>query len=629
MESWTLTNTIRVNPSYLGEEAILQLCQGSELNSQSVATLKEIARVLSLNPILRKAELLVDIRSKVLELRYKPLTLASLQREASARLIPTHSLTYQDLRILLNYEKITHAGLVYFPRNSRSTLYRILKDTEKGSWLRMMRLSQSYNDIISMWDVLPHSSEQLHHTLTYCTAVLVDDRNQHTPILYVNSKDDIGEILLTTIPDSIERNRLLYAYDPILLQEFRAKHRLSPDQDISQLIALHLPDSDYVKTYEYTHDRDPLLRALATTKANTLGRYAEVSCLGLNPYMEELCTVPQIPDQRPTFIRDHDPSDYESLSVAVLQSLVIREGLYDLGETPSDDKEDLIDELTMAYVCPCFMRTDLIENTDQTQTSLLTELSEVPKGQLYAFGMRDGTDKYVYYERDELMAKFNSEQAFIDIHTNKSFEITAIKRLYVLSFADYTQGASQFQTCLTSLLSLAGTITAQEQDLVREMRDNLEVKNALELLFEAGFYMRRWDGNKERYPVKASDTEPEAGMALEAEEERLFQRVNDSLERFRVAVEALPGEIKSKFWGLRLKNYVRSGYYSSAEDSDDGVSIRDRFELVCQGNGAEAPINSCIRLTSGWFIFTAMYYRWLIWKEVVGGVREFEIEFVS
>lgn len=632
MESWSLTNAIRLNPSYLGVETILSLLsQSQSLHTQSLVTLKEIGRVVGVNCSVRKAELVVDITTKVLELRSKPLTLLNLQREAMRANIVGITLTYQDLRVVLGYEKMVNAGVIYFPRDSRDYLYRILRDTVKGSWQRMVRLKQSYSDIVTVWNILPQSNEQLHHTLTFCEAEVITDANRNAPLVYVDGKDDVGEILLNTIPCSFERKRLLYAYDPSLISQFKSKHHLTQEQDLMGLVALHTPDPDDGESYiyEYTNDRDPLLRVLATTEANTLLRYVEITSLGVNPRLEELCIVPRLPDQRPCYIQDTDPQNYAQLSLAVLQSLAIREGLSGFGDLPELDKDELIDGLTIAYVCPCFRRTNLVENTIQTQTSLLTDLVDVEQGQLYSFGMRDGTGSNVYYERDELVAKFMSEQAFIDIHTNKRFETPAIKRLYVLSMTDMSPGGIQFQLCLRNLLLLVGNMDAQEQDLVREVRHKPEVRAVFELLFEAGFYMRRWNGNRDRYPLLASETEPEIGLASNLEEERLFGRVNDALERFRVAVEALPEATKARFWSLRLKNYVRSGYYSPSLDSDDGKSIRDRFELVCQGNNPEVVINSCIRLTSGWFIFTALYYVSLIWNENLRGARPHELEFVS
>jgi hypothetical protein len=627
MDAWPLVNAIRCTPSYLGEAELLHLLK-TELSTINVATLKEIARVLGVSATTRKPELIVDIRTKVSELRVAPLTYEALREEAVKRDVFLSGLTYRDLRVVLGYEQIRSAGIMYFSRYERGTLAQILKVTDPGSGVRLTRLKQAYYEIISQHD-LPSTSDLPQYRMLFSTAIFVNDDIQDLPLVYVDRSDDIGQVLLATLPGSIERKQLLQSYDQALLHTFRHRHKLHPGLDLMVLVTLNAPNPNHDTTYEYTHDRNPFLRILSTTKQDTLARYVGIAGLGMNPHLEELCHTPQLEDNRPHCIRDHSPDELEDLSLAMLQSLAIREGLYDYGKTPSTSRDILTDALTIAYVSPAFMRTDIVENTDQTQTCLLTELEDVSQGHLYAYGIRDGTGSYIYYEREELRMKFLTGRAFIDPRTNKMFDVNAIRRLYVLSLADGTAGADLFHTCIKDLLATTAIVTADERLLVQEFTDRPEIHQALELLLESGFYMRRWDGDVTKYPLLASETEPNPAVESDLEEEILFGRVNQSLERLRVAVDALPESQRERFWNLKLKNYIRSGYYSPDPDSDDGYTLRDRFQIVCQGNIPEAPINSCIRLTSGWFIFTALYYTNLIWRTNLRGIRAHELEFVS
>jgi len=617
-----LLNVIRCNSSYLTEAEVVRLLS-SELSSLPVATLKELARILALPSTGRKAELVIDIRTFIDHLAIQPLTYDALRREAERGDQYSASFTYRDLRVLCGYETITSAGLYYLRTEAPTVLNTILLVTKSGSRQRLARLKQQMQ-AVSDWDtsILVNTSDPAVYRLLYSKVVILNEYNRHTRLLFTDTHDELGTILLTTMPKSADRHRLLRAYDPILVASFQRAHELPAEQDLGETLALnsYQLDDDADRVYHYTTDDDPLTRALAATREKTLERY--VAVLGLDPAVEEMCVVPRLEDERPHMLRDYEPSEWEDLDLPVLQALAVREGLYSYGSEPPLNRSRLTDELEIAYVSPTFLRTDRIENTVQTQTCLLTALSEVRSGQLYAYRIRDGTDSSTYYERDELAGKFQAERDFIDPMSNRPFELTAIRRLYILTLNDHTEGAEAFRALLRELLLLISNISAEEKALARLLAPEPAVKNALLLLFEASLYMRRWDGDHTAYPLAVEATR------IEVAEEVLSERVHVSLIRFQEAVDALPIGIASLFWQLPLKNFRRAGYYSAMEESD-GITIRDRFHIVRQGNSADAPITSCFRLTSGWFLFTAIYYHNLFYRSTLNNVQPHSVAFIS
>lgn len=619
-----LVSTIRATSSFLLEDDILELLRG-DLTAVTLPKLKELARIFEIPNGQRKAELVVNLHSKIKSLATQPLTHEALKREAQRKEITTAWFSYRDLRYLLGYDKVTSAGIVYIDAVTNRTIPAILLGTIPGTALRLYRLKQALNDVTVIaeweeWNSGVLTVEPMVYRLLFTRDVALTEQNRYTRLIYTNLSSDIGSTLLSTMPDSLDRRRLLNTYDPTLMTAFRQRHDLSAEQDLNLLVAVDAISRSPNAAFYYVNDKNPITRALAFTRENSLERYVAVKALDYE--LELLCAIPRLEDNRPHKIRDYSPAELDDVPTELLQSLALKEGLYPIDVNPPVDRDLLIEQLEIAHVSPTFYRTDIIENTDQAETCLLTPLDEVRTGHLYAYGIRDGTGKYAYYEREELKLRFASEKDFIDPITNKTFDLTAIRRLYVLALGDGTEGSQDFRNCLHDVLRVTSAVTSEELQIVNELRKCSAVKQCLELLFEGSLFMRKWDGNHDKYPLRADETEEKI------EEELLFARIHDSLLRFRTAVDDLDEPYKEKFWNLRLKFFKREGFISSTEDVD-GYTIRDRFNIVYQGNHPDSPLSSCVRLTSGWFVFTSLYYYQLIYRENLHGVRAHEIDEIS
>ena len=624
-----LTNTVRLVSSYIPTDEILKMLQ-SDLSVLNLDTLRELARIMGVRGVTRKVDIANELRHRVIELSRSPLTHQALILEAQKRNIPLVGFSYQDLRVLCGYDVIRGGGIVYIA-SRRSPLGTILANTEPGSHQRLSRLLRD-SRAMSEWSNIctARSSERELYQALFSRAVAMTPELESSPLLYTSHSDPIGHLLLESTPGSPLRHLLLQDYDSALLQEFSRRH--GTRANLVNQVTLPRPSDDIEKPLYYVRENDLVLQTLAATSPNTLARYVSIASIDISPEyimdysLEDFCSLPQLPDYRPQKLRDYLPEELTTLPLPVLQSFAIREGLHPHGSNVTQDIESLLENLLVAYCSPTFLQPGRVERTSQVHTGLHTPFDEVHPSQLYAYGIREGTGGLVYFERDELKGAFLASGSFSNPFNNESFSRQAIQRLLVLSLNDTTEGADAFSSCLKTLLALTAALNTEERLLVATFQNHPEVVPAFEALLEAGMYMRRWDGNLAKYPLTSAETNASDDSAVE--ESQHFDRVQRSLERLKATVDALPSPLARKFWNLPLRNYMRSGYYAPT-NPEDGKTVYDRLDIVVQGDTPVAPMESCIRMSSGWFVFTAMYYYGKIFHENLRGLLPHQFEFIS
>jgi hypothetical protein len=258
-----LVNAVRRTSSYLTPEETLRILQG-DLGTQNVETLKELARILTVRGATRKADLITELRQRVLELTTAPLTHQVLIQEAQKRDIPMVGFTYQDLRVLCGYDVIQGAGIVYLPTQHRTLLGTILANTEPGSHQRLSRLSRD-SRVMSEWNNLhpAKGAERDLYQALFARAIPLTPALEELSLLYTTASDPIGYLLLESAPGSTLRQRLLQDYDPALLQEFGRRH--GTQGELLTQVVLPRPQEDARLQLYYTHDHDELGAVLANT----------------------------------------------------------------------------------------------------------------------------------------------------------------------------------------------------------------------------------------------------------------------------------------------------------------------------------------------------------------------------
>jgi hypothetical protein len=621
MAAFSLMNLVRRTPSYLGGADVLRfLVQEEEYSTLSVETLKELLRVVGLKVVGRKHELVAELRLRTKEIIASPLRHQDLIAEASARGWPMLGFSYSDLRVLLEYDSVTSAGHHYFPPTHSSPLATILLQTGVGSYQRLVRLQQSteaMGEWRSYYPVLSGHEDPLYQALWSSASRLAPDQLAQGVVVLPSLQEPLARLLHQTLPDSILRKRGLLSYDPSLLQEFCRRYRVQEEELFTVAVILRTSVEGVSPPLE-------LSETLMTTSPHTLERYVRVQHLphysnGLA--LQQACAFPRIEVQLPQQLPDYTPLELEGLETTTLATLSVREGL-EL-ELTSVAREELIEHLTLVYFAPSFQpatRT-LVLQSNQEQTTLFTPLEEVPLPELYAFGLRDGTGPLVFFEREELRSTFATYHEFRNPYNNEQFSLTAIRRLIVLATNDDSVEGATFRLQLQRQLQVALATGQREEEILGELQkeDREEVHSTLLEIFELGMTLRGWSGGTEEYPLTAEATKGKG------EDVGCLTRSTEEL--FRVE-EILVTSKNPLFLSLPLKNFRRAGFYSPF-DSEEGVVLKERFAIVKQGDGPEAPMTSCLRLSSAWFLFTSSYWYWKLTGEWLAGVEPSSVEFIS
>jgi len=148
---------------------------------------------------------------------------------------------------------------------------------------------------------------------------------------------------------------------------------------------------------------------------------------------------------------------------------------------------------------------------------------------------------------------------------------------------------------------------------VVSMKKTKEVITSLKLLFEAGMYMRSWDGHSE-YPVRSK---------VPDRSELVDRRVNDSVSRLIELVKKLPRVITILDLPLYLQ---KNGSLQRSTKKTEGLTIGGRLKIIMKGDSSET-IDSCIRISSNWIVSTAEYYLRIMGHP--SGINLSNLEYIS
>lgn len=131
---------------------------------------------------------------------------------------------------------------------------------------------------------------------------------------------------------------------------------------------------------------------------------------------------------------------------------------------------------------------------------------------------------------------------------------------------------------------------------------------AIHKLLSMAMHMRGWSG-EDSLPIEGSVKIPENDISLMV--------TQDIIEFENIC--GLLGEFGKEFLDLPIYIYEDREYISS-HDQEIGRTIKERLEIVKRGEEHES-INSCIRMSSGWFMCTAQYIYYSL-----QGLNLFDIE---
>ena len=159
--------------------------------------------------------------------------------------------------------------------------------------------------------------------------------------------------------------------------------------------------------------------------------------------------------------------------------------------------------------------------------------------------------------------------------------------------------------CHRNLTKIIKSIEENENDYkykggeLRELYMNVEddekekIVKVFQALMDLGFYMRGWDGKKD-FPLLEAPVENQNEVDI---------CVTQATNYFNVLLSKLEETSKRKILDLPLQKYG-NGRFIYNLDEVQGITVEKRLEIVKDNEKLE----SCIRLTSNWFLTTAFFY---------------------
>jgi hypothetical protein len=314
----------------------------------------------------------------------------------------------------------------------------------------------------------------------------------------------------------------------------------------------------------------------------------------------------EVDDRRPQSIGPYRPELDYSYVLDDLRSFALAEGLDPAGA----DATRLRQMLRRQQNAPTFYKGVDPRRCDPSETVYGDEYIQVPVEELYAYGARtDRAGKVRCYQRDELAQHFTSSRQFTDPLTQRAFAPEAVRRLELLAERDASAEGQGLTRSIRALREEQLDLDQQVLPLIERLRSASAeqqelLRQALKALLEVGMYMRKWIGPPAPYPLQAAST------FQKVDAEVVQERVSTAIGLLRDILERLPAPIREAFWQLPLKRFVEGRYYSSTE-ATNGFTILQRLNIVAENRGTAA----CLRLSSNWFLFSALYWSTLLFRE--------------
>jgi hypothetical protein len=265
----------------------------------------------------------------------------------------------------------------------------------------------------------------------------------------------------------------------------------------------------------------------------------------------------------------------------------------------------------------------LNRNCRNAQTQLFSDTAD-PTLFIIAFGT---LTRYWGYEIDELMSSFTYNESidtrrstrgdFIFRHpedTRVAFTVAQIDQLHQLLLPWSTQPmVPPLISRLTEGLMEARQKTDYDRQLIRDFRrivkeQQLIVRDYLFSLFQAGMYMRRWEGPGHPYPQKSNQTE-NVKISPDANTLKSLQQVHRIIDQFDPTTKRLIyGEYVNR--SDQISGGLRIVEYFGPQPEQSRSCISDLMYQVIRSD-------FCIRMASSKFVGTGAYYLRLLFNETV------------
>lgn len=545
--------------------------------------------------------------------------ISSIKRDNLLLIAPS----YYELKLLLGYEKLC-SGIYFFDKEERnidSSFHNMMLATLPYSDSRLFYLKNNY--CYNFFDCRYSHIPDIYRILA------LEVRNydpEKVPFIVISHKkgnrslSDLEKLLPRTFEGSIERSDLLNKFNTDEIFKFCSKYKISEVYKLNNAIIISddnfekytndyrnyiYNNRNYNKYYDSNSD-DKVYKILNYSSPGTVDRYFQLRACGLS--LDTFFYHPQTIDISPNVLPEY--KRYEELIMEdeeIIENYIIREGY----ENNEFDELEIFEISKEIFENPTIIRED--NDSEIIKTSLLTPLSEVKKGHLFKYDTRDGN--YVYYELEELTAKWNSANSFRDPYDKFTFPKRLVRKMLILLTDSECEEVDEFKEISSILLKKIDN----DVDICVEKYQNQYIKICLIKMFEMAMYMRRWDG-EQTYPLNLHRT------LSNISEEELTVNIAKSMFDFRESVESLP--FPDDIWKLRLR-YYNSDFKFPETEEVDGRTVLDRYNIVAKGDSDNAPLSSCIRTSSNWFIFTSLYYYKLIFSEDLYNISPNQLTTIS
>lgn len=198
--------------------------------------------------------------------------------------------------------------------------------------------------------------------------------------------------------------------------------------------------------------------------------------------------------------------------------------------------------------------------------------------------------KFIALSIEELINNFRHIKSFNEPDSNNTLSDVNIERLIRICRTRIMN--DECKELLNELLQIRKLCEEKDEKLLRFLREyNDTFDEFFDKLFKCGMYMRGWKGEGE-YPLKTS-------QANKGDYDEMCKNVTvhiNELENY------FDNEILKSLDLIKYDDVCNS-YYKSV-NSDEGLSIYDRLQIVKKGSSVYA----CVRLTSNHFIASANFY---------------------
>lgn len=242
---------------------------------------------------------------------------------------------------------------------------------------------------------------------------------------------------------------------------------------------------------------------------------------------------------------------------------------------------------------------------DPTTSIDFEPIDRVPYGQLFYYGVLGSHLMPITLE--ELLRFFTARSSYdCPLYPGTSFSQSCINRLCLLLYHATPPSHRPMAPETLELYARAYRAIYSVRERLKdgpELRSfgekhsqNAAARRCVDLLAEAGMYMRGWEGPGHPLPLRAAQTvsPPDRQPMIEF-------RVTKCITELREAAACAP-----EFLSLPLFLFEHGKFRRSAE-ARFGLTVGDRLDIVMQGNSVD-NVHSCIRISSCWILSTAAKY---------------------